>query len=47
MDALDLSGPLVLKFMLDITMDIDDSAPRELTQSLQVLRLKNIPGESV
>ena len=42
-----IGGPLVLKLMLDIIMDIDDSALRALTQSLQTLRLKDIPGENV
>ena len=38
---------MVLKRMLDIIMDVDDSALRALTQSLQTLRLKDIPGENV
>ena len=42
-----MGGPLVLKMMLDIIMDVDDSALRTLTQSLQTLRLKDVPGENV
>ena len=44
---MEIGGPLVLKLMLDIIIDIDDSALRALTQSLQTLRLKDIPGENV
>ena len=46
-DAMDMGGPLVLKLMLDIIMDVDDSALQSLTQSLQTLRLKDVPGENV
>ena len=46
-DPIELGGPLVLKLMLDIIMDVDDSALRALTQSLQTLRLKDVPGENV
>ena len=38
---------MVLKLMLDIIMDVDDSALHALTQSLQTLRLKDVPGENV
>jgi hypothetical protein len=40
-------GPLVLYNMMNIIMDIDDSALRSLTENLQVLRLKDFPGENV
>ena len=46
-DAMEMGGPLVLKFMLDIIMDVDESALRSLTQSLQTLCLKDVPGENV
>ena len=46
-DAMEMGGSLVLKMMLDIIMDVDDSALRGLTQSLQTLRLKDVPGENV
>ena len=44
---MEMGGPLVLKLMLDIIMDVDDSALRALTQSLQTLGLKDVPGENV
>jgi len=46
-DALEKRGSLVLKLVLDIIMDVDDSALRALTQSLQILFLKEVPGENV
>ena len=39
--------PLVLKIMLEIFMNVDDSALRFLTQNLQTIHLKDIPGENV
>ena len=39
--------PLVLKLMLDIVMNVDNSALRSLTQHLQTLCLKDTPGENV
>ena len=30
-EMMEMGGPLVLKMMLDIIMDVDDSAPRVLT----------------
>jgi len=33
--------------MLDIVMDVDDSALRLLMQNLQTLRMKDVPGENV
>ena len=45
--ALEAGGPLVLKLALDIVMDIDDSALQSLTQNLQSLRMKDVPGENV
>ena len=44
---LELGGPLILKLMLEIIMDVDDSALRTLTTSLQTLWLKDVSGESV
>jgi len=44
---LDTSGPLVLRMMLEIIMDVDDSALRSLTQFLQTLRMKDVAGENV
>jgi len=41
------SGPLVLKLMLEIIMDVDDSDLRALTTNLQTLRLKDAPGENI
>ena len=46
-DAMKIGGPLVLKLMLDIIMYVDDSALRALTQSLQTLQLKDVPGENM
>ena len=46
-NTMEMGGPLVLKMMLDIIMDVDDSALRALTQSLQTLHLKDVPGENV
>lgn len=36
-----------MKKMLDIIMDVDDSAIRALIQNLQVLRMKNVPRENM
>ena len=44
-DALEIVGLLVLKLMIAIIMDVDDSALQVLTQSLQNCCLKNVPGE--
>jgi len=46
-DALEMGGPLVLKHMLDINMDVNDSALRAYTQSLQTLWLMDFPGTNV
>jgi len=46
-DALDKRGPLFLKLMWDIIMDVDNSALRALTQSLQTLCLKKVPGKNI
>ena len=43
---MEIGGPLVLKLMLNIIIDINDSALRALTQILQTLRLNDIPGEN-
>ena len=40
-------GLLVLFKMMNIIMDIDDSALHSLTENLQVLRLKDVPGYKV
>ena len=45
--ALESGGPLVLKKTLDIVMDVDDTALRLLTESLQHLRMKDVPGKKV
>ena len=44
---LKVGGPLVLKLMLDIVLDVDDYALCSLTQSLQSLQLKDVPGENI
>ena len=44
---LESGGPLVLKKMLDIVMDVDDSALKSLTEALQNLRMKDVPGDNV
>ena len=44
---LENGGPLVLKMMLDIVMNVDDAALRLLVQSIQSLRMKDIAGENV
>lgn len=44
--ALEAGGPLVLKLALDTVMNIDDSALRSLTQNLQTLWMKDVPGEN-
>ena len=43
-DAMEIGGLLVLKLMLDIIIDVDNSTLRTLTQSLQTLCLKDVPG---
>jgi len=44
--ALESGKPLVLKIMLGIVMDVDDSALRSLTQNLQTSRMKNVLGKT-
>ena len=44
---LELGGPLDFKLMIDIVLDVEDSALRSMTQSLQTMRLKDVPGENV
>ena len=44
---MEIGRPLVLKLMLNIIMDVNDSALRALTQILQTLCLKDLPGENV
>ena len=46
-NTMESGGPLVLKLMLDTIMDVDDIDLRALTQILQILRLKDVPGENV
>jgi len=43
----EVGGPIILKIMLDVVMDVDDSSLRYLTQSFQTLCLKYVPGENV
>ena len=45
--ALEVGGLLVLKKILDINMDVDNCAVRALTQNVQVLPMKGVPGETV
>ena len=44
---LELGGLLVFKLMIDIVLDVEDSALNSMAQSLQTMRLKYIPGENV
>ena len=44
---LENGGPLVLKMMLDIVMNVDDAVLQSLVQSIQSLRMKEIAGENV
>ena len=37
-------GPLLFRRALDLIMDVDESALRSLDQSLQSLRMKEVPG---
>ena len=46
-NMMEMGGNLVLKLMLEIIMDINNSALRALTQSLQTLRLNYVPSENV
>ena len=46
-NPMDMGVPLVLKLVIDIIMDVDDSALREITQSFQTLCLKDVPGENI
>ena len=45
-DVLELGGPLTLKLMLDIIMDVNKSTLRALTQSLQNPYLRNVTSEN-
>ena len=42
--ALESGRPIVLKLVLDSVMDIDKAAMWSLTQNLQLLQMKNVPG---
>ena len=44
---MELGGPLVLKKMLSIVMNVDDAALRSLIESLQNLQMKDMLGEVV
>ena len=44
---MELGGPLVLKKMLNIVMNVDNAALRPLMESLQNLRMKDMPGKNV
>ena len=47
MSTLEMIGPIILKIMLDIIMDVNDSALGVLTENLQNVRMKDIRGENV
>ena len=42
--SLELGGPLVFKLMMNIVLDVEDSALRSMMQNLQTLRLKDGTG---
>jgi len=44
---LESGGLLVFKMIPDIVIDVEDNALRSLAQSLQKLRLTDVPGENV
>ena len=44
---LETGGPLVLKLMFDVVMDVDDAALRALTEGIQKISMKDIPGENI
>jgi len=44
---LESGGHLVLKLMFDVVMDVDDSNFRALTEGIQRIRIKEIPGKNV
>ena len=44
---LELGGPLVFKLIINIVLDVEDSALRSMTQSLQTFHLKDVRGENV
>ena len=43
---LESGGPLVLKLMSYIVMDLDNSGIRALAENLQILQMKDIPGKN-
>ena len=45
--SLESGGPLTLKLMLNLVMDVDEAALRSLIQNLQLLRMKDVAGENV
>lgn len=44
---LESGGPLILKLMFDVVMDVDDAALRVVTEGIQKIRTKDLPGENV
>jgi len=44
---LESGGPLVLKLMFDVNINVDDLALRTLTKGIQRVRMNYIPGENV
>jgi len=46
MNTLEMGGPIILKIMLDIIMDVDDSARQVLMEILQNIWIKDIKGEN-
>jgi len=40
-------GHLIFKYMLNLIMDMDAASLMSFTKSLQILRMKDIPGEDV
>ena len=47
MSELESGGSLILKKILDIVMDVDDSVLQSLMESIQNLRMKDVPGKNV
>ena len=42
-----LDGMLNLKLILDLIIEVDDNSLRLITQHLQTLRMKDVPGDTV
>ena len=47
MSTLKMGGPIILKIMLDIIMDVDDSVLQALIETLRNVRMKDIKGDNV